>query len=79
MSQVSFDMPASDLDEPEQGKKLKKIILLFYKTMNSPLIKDQEFKMKKKKKKKIILDYFLQGSPGNFVINILFDFQRNGT
>lgn len=52
MSQVSFDMPASDLDEPEQGKKLKKIILLFYKTMNSPLIKDQEFKMKKKKKKK---------------------------
>lgn len=52
MSQVSFDMPASDLDEPEQGKKLKKIILLFYKTMNSPLIKDQEFKMKEKKKKK---------------------------
>lgn len=47
--------------------------------MNSPLIKDQEFKMKKKKKKKNILDYFLQGSPGNFVINILFDFQRNGT
>lgn len=47
--------------------------------MNSPLIKDQEFKMKKKRRKKIILDYFLQGSPGNFVINILFDFQRNGT
>lgn len=46
--------------------------------MNSPLIKDQEFKMKKRRKK-IILDYFLQGSPGNFVINILFDFQRNGT
>lgn len=46
--------------------------------MNSPFIKDQEFKMNKKKKT-IILDYFLQGSPGNFVINILFDFQRNGT
>lgn len=47
--------------------------------MNSPFIKDQEFKMNKKKKKTIILDYFLQGSPGNFVIKILFDFQRNGT
>lgn len=49
--------------------------------MNSPFIKDQEFKMNKKKKKRktIILDYFLQGSPGNFVIKILFDFQRNGT